>query len=1106
MQVVSRVRSALAVELPVRAIFEAPTVAQLVTRLAEARKVGPPLVRQERPERLPLSFAQQRLWFLDQLENSGCEYNMRAALRLRGELDVSALERAIRALIGCHEILRTRFDEYEGKPFQVIEPEVRIPLRVEDLSSLGGSERQEAIESALRREAEEPFDLREGPLLRMGLLRLEACDHILVWSCHHISSDGWSIAVFHRHLWLAYEAFREGGNNPLEPLPVQYADYALWQRGWMQGEVLEGLLEYWRGQLAGAATLELPADRPRPPRPSYSGARCSFELGAELSERLAEFNRREKVTAFMSLLAAFEVLLYRYSDQSDFTVGTPVANRGHVEVEGLVGFFVNSLVMRADLAGEPSFRELVGRVRRAALDAYEHQDLPFEKLVEELNPKRDMSRHPLFQVMFALQNAPREALKLSGLEVTRRLLASSTTRFDLELHLWAQGDGWSGSLIYSRDLFEEASIEAMVRHYVALLEGMLEEPERAVSLVPMMAEAERKRILVQWNATRVDYPRDRCIHEVFEEQVERTPEAIAVLFGDKTLTYRDLNIRSNRLAHNLRALGVGPDVLVGLCIERSQEMIVGLLGILKAGAAYVPIDPTHPRDRLTFIMADAGARKLITGKTRRPWLEECAAEVVRLNSEVSAGPDDAPAVMPVSPDSLAYILYTSGSTGQPKGVEVTHRSVVNLLHSLAETPGVTEADTVLALTTLSFDISVAEIFLPLSVGARIILAGEEAAVDVTLLKQLIEESQPTIIQATPSRWRLLLEAGWRAKPDLKIFCTGEALPRELTKQLTAMSPSVWNLYGPTETTVFSSIARVEEGPIHVGRPIANTRTYILDANSNPMPVGVPGELYIGGLGVSRGYRNRPELTAEKFLADPFDPDRKGRLFRTGDAARYLSGGEIEYLGRLDNQVKIRGFRIELGEIESVLMTYPGVRQAAVCVRERGGAEDKQLVGYVVMVQGSSTSSIEQELRAFLKNKLPDYMVPTAFVLLEKLPLTSTGKIDRHALPAPALVEERMGTIRPRDATERMVADAWSAVLDGTTIGVYDDFFQLGGHSLLAMRVVSRLRSASGLDIPLRVFFENASVAALAEYIEAARRTLTGTGDAPLVVDREELVL
>ena len=607
MQLVSRVRSTLGVELSVRAIFEAPTVAELSARLPRAGKPSAPLVRQERPERLPLSFAQQRLWFLDRLQGSSSEYTMREALCLEGEVDLAALERAIQALVDRHESLRTRFVQHdEGEPCQVIEP-LRIALRVEDLSGLEESQLQEAIDWTLGREAEERLDLRRGPLFRARLLKLGAREHILFWTCHHIISDGWSVAVFHRDLRLAYEAFCEGGENPFDRLQVQYADYAIWQRSWMQGKELERLLEYWQGQLAGAATLELPTDRPRPPRPSYSGGRYGFVLGPELSVVLGEFNRREKVTPFMSLLTAFEVLLWRYSGQAEFMVGTPMANRPDVELEGLIGFFVNTLVMRADVSGEPSFRELVGRVRRTALDGYQHGDLPFERLVEELNPERDMSRHPLFQVMFSLQNTPRQALTLNGVEVSPKLLPCSSSRFDLELHFQAQGDGWSGLLVYSRDLFEEASIEGMARHYVGLLEGMLEEPERAVSLLPMMGECERERITVGWNATGVEYPGDRGIHEVFEEQVRRSPQAIAVVFGERELSYGELDDRSSKLAGYLSSLGVGPGERVAICMEPSVEMIVGLLGILKAGGAYVPIDPKYPLERISFMLADSAA-------------------------------------------------------------------------------------------------------------------------------------------------------------------------------------------------------------------------------------------------------------------------------------------------------------------------------------------------------------------------------------------------------------------------------------------------------------------------------------------------------------------
>ena len=1047
---------------------------------------------------VPLSFAQERLWFLASLEPESSAYNLARTFRLRGVPNISALERALSEIVGRHEALRTVIADGGDGAVQVVLTEKISVLRTIDLSK-GAGGKQEAIRLA-QEEISRPFDLRTGPLFRACLLRLAPQDHIFTLTFHHIASDGWSRAIFDRELSTLYSAFCDGKTPDLQALPVQYGDYSLWQRQELVGEQMESHLRYWRHHLADAPTLELPTDRPRAARPSYRGACHPIALPVNLCAKLRDFNLRENVTPFMSLLAAFEVLLARYSGQRDIVVGTPIANRRFAELENLIGFFVNSLAVRCDLSGEPSFRDLVSRVRRTALDAYQHQDLPFEKLVEELNPKRDMSRHPLFQVMFAVQNAPRQVLALTDLEVSWQGMPLSSTRFDLELYLCTEGDDWSGWFVYSRDLFEEATIEGIVRQYVALLEGMLAQPERPVSLVPMMSDREREQILVEWNATSVDYPRDRCIHELFEERARRTPRAVAVECEGATLSYAELEMRSNAVARQLRRT-LSPRECVAACIERSPEMIVGLLGILKAGAAYVPMDPTHPQDRLAFIMADAGTRKLLTGRICRSPLEECAAEVIRLDREVSASAHDVPAVMPVSPDSLAYVMYTSGSTGHPKGVEVTHRSVVNLLNSLAEAPGIAAADRLLALTTLSFDISVAEIFLPLSVGARIILAGDEAVADAFLLKQLIEESQPTIIQATPSRWRLLLEAGWRAEPDMKIFCTGEALPRELGRQLTAMSRSVWNLYGPTETTVFSCIARVEERPVHIGRPIANTQIYLLDSHLNPVPVGVAGEIWIGGEGVASGYLNRPKLTAERFVQSPFVSGQ--RLYDTGDLGRFLADGNIEFLGRRDHQVKIRGFRIELGEIDCLLRQHPSVAARVVVVREDNG--QKQLVAYFVAAAADQPPA-PSELREFLRRKLPSYMVPSAFVVLEKLPLTPNGKIDQKALPAPALLEERIGTIRPRNATERMVADAWSAVIDGASIGVHDDFFQLGGHSLLAMGVVSRLRSASGLDIPLRVFFENASVAALAEYIEAARCTLTKTAGAPLVVDREELVL
>ena len=1104
-QVVSRVRSVLGVELTVQAIFEAPSVAELTARLPGAQKAIAPLLRQERPERLPLSFAQQRLWFLGQLDTSGVEYNVRTAWRLRGELNVNALERAIDALIGRHETLRTHFEEKEGEPFQVIESEVRIPLRVEDLSSLGENERQGAIESALRREAEEPFDLRDGPLLRVGLLRLGACDHILVWSCHHIISDGWSMAVFHRDARLAYEAFCDGGSNPLESLQIQYADYALWQRSWMQGRELERLLGYWRGQLAGAATLELPTDRPRPPKPSYLGGRHSFKLGPELSARMAEFNDREKeVTPFMSLLAAFEVLLYRYSGQVDFVVGTPVANRPNIELEGLIGFFVNTLAMRADLMGEPSFRKLVSRVRRGALDGYKHQDLPFEKLVEELNPGRDMSRHPLFQVMFALQNAPREALELRGVKVSRQLLPSLSTRFDLELHLWEQGDGWSGSLVYSRDLFDEATIEGMVRHYVALLEGILEEPDRPVSQVPMMAETERERILVQWNVTGVEYPRDRCIHQVFEEQVRRAPQAVAVVYGGgQELSYGELERRSVQLAGYLRSLGVGVGARVGICMEPSAEMIVGLLAILKAGGAYVPIDPGYPEERIVFMLAESEAGVLLSREGLAGRFSGKAIKIVCLDTgweSIEKVNDAGQQSRAAGPEDVAYVLFTSGSTGTPKGVCVPHRAVNRLVVN-CDYVRLGPEEAVAQISNCCFDAATFEIWGALLNGSRLVgIARERVLSAESFSAELARHGVTTLVVTTALFNELVHErANIFGKVRNVLFGGEEADPGAVRRVLESGGPPqrLLNVYGPTETTTFATAYEV--GPEHswarripIGRPIANTEVYVLDSHLNAVPVGVAGEICIGGDGVATGYLKRPELTEERFIASPFAGGR--RLYRTGDRGRFLADGNIEFLGRLDNQVKIHGFRIELGEIEAVLRQYPAVRESVVVVREDTPG-DKRLVAYIVALQGPVPA--ESELGGFLKEQLPAYMVPSTFMFLDELPLTPNGKVDRRALPAPdrgRLIQQ--GTcVAPRDILELRLTQIWEEILGLHPVGVTDNFFDLGGHSLLAVRLIARIHKQFGQKLPLPTLFHGATIERLAGVL---RRSPRPPSPSPLV--------
>ena len=1107
MQLVSRIRSAFGVEIALREVFDASTVAELVERVFRAKRAAPALVRQERSERLPLSHAQQRLWFLDRLEASSPAYSMQEALSVKGPLDVQALERAIQALVERHEILRTRFGEHEGEPFQVVEPLLRIPLPVDDLSGLEERQRQKAIDLVLRREAEEGFNLSEGPLLRVRLLQLGPREHILSWTWHHIISDGWSIALFHRDLRLAYEAFCEGEENPLERLEVQYADYAIWQRGWMQGDELKRLLGYWLGQLAGAQILELSTDRPRPPRPSYSGARCGFMLGRELSARLAEFNLREKVTPFMSLLAAFQVLLHRYSGRTDFMVGTPVTNRRRVELEKVIGIFVNSLVMRADLTREPCFRELVSRVRQTALVAYQHQDLPFEKLVEELNPERDTSRHPLFQVMFALQNAPREALSLKGLELSRRALPGSSTRFDLELHLWAQGDGWSGALVYSRDLFEEATIEGMVRHYVALLEGMLGEPECAVSLVPMMSEAERNRMVVQWNATRVEYPKDRCVHELFEEQARRRPRAVAVVYGGQELSYGELHDRSEKLAEYLRGEGVTAGTRIALGMDRSLEMILGMLAVLKAGGVYVPLDPAYPAERLVFLLNEVEASLILTVAEAASRFPPTAAKVICLNRDWSlidghsartSGTTEAPAA--VTSRDLAYVIFTSGSTGAPKGVAVSHRAITRLVlntNYLELGP----QDRIAHLSNVCFDAATFEIWGALLNGACIVLVPKAVVLDPERFAVELERGKVSTLLLTTALFNEMAVANDQIFQGVKqVLFGGEAVNPETVRCVLAGGGAprrLLHVYGPTECTTFATyypVMHVEKdaATIPIGRPISNTTTYVLDEHGNPVPVGVPGELYLGGPGVAQGYLNQAELTRGKFVADPFAADNTQRLYRTGDIVKYLADGNIEFIGRADGQVKIRGYRIELGEIDNALLDQPGVAQGAARVFTDKG-QDQRLVAYVVPRADRRTSVAQPSpgkldltaLREGLLRRLPDYMMPSAFVVVDKLPLTPNGKIDRQALPAPERPVE--GFRAPGTPQEEILCEIFSDILSVERVGIDDNFFELGGHSLLATRVISQLRACLAMEVPMRALFDNPTIRELAEFIESSRR-------------------
>jgi len=1029
---------------------------------------------------LELSYAQQRLWFLQQWEGGGALYNIGRGWWLQGPLDVARLREAVTRLIARHDSLRTVFLSTQGQPQQQVLADLAVELPLVDLGALPAEQaRAQALAQALAL-ARQGFDLTQAPLLRLALIRVAESTHLLVLVIHHIISDGWSMRVFCRELAALYA----GKGEQLPALPVQYLDYAQWQRADLQRAALERQLAYWRARLAGLTTLALPIDRPRPPAQSHRGARHALALSADLSAALKQLSQGERVTLYMLLLAAFQVLLARYSGQDDIAVGSPIAGRTRLEFEGLIGFFVNTLVLRTDLSGNPRFRDLLARVREGALDAYAHQEVPFEKLVEELNPERDVSHNPLIQAMFALQNAPGGELTLPGLEVTVQALDTPTAKFDLTLTLSEGPAGLGGTLEYATDLFDAATIARMAAHFTTLLEGIVAHPETPIAQIPLLTPAERHQLLEEWNDTAADYPKDRCIHQLFDEQAARTPRAVAVVFEDQQLTYGELNARANQLAHYLRSKGVGPDVLVGLCLERSPELLVGILGILKAGGAYVPLDPAYPAQRLAFMLVDAAVPVLLTQHPLRDTLPPTAAMLVCLDAappELQQQPTHNPTTL-AHPHHLAYVIYTSGSTGTPKGVMIEHRSLLNYVVWLQHDFPLAPSDRMLQSTPTSFDISILELFWPLLAGAPLEIAPPGAHRSANELIDLVRRREITVLQVVPNMLGAIIEEGGLTKLESlrRVFTAGEALGADLVRRFhTQSAAELVNGYGPTETTVYSTFWRcdpVDARPVvPIGRPLANTRVWILDAHGAPVPVGVAGEIYLAGDGVARGYLGRSDLTARRFVPDPFAADAHARMYRTGDRARYLPDGNIEFLGRLDTQVKLRGFRIELGEIEAVLAQQPQVHEAAVIVREDVPGE-KRLVAYVV-ARGDAIAAAD--LRAFAKQLLPDYMLPAAFVLLPALPLMPNGKVDRSALPAPAYQSSEPGHEPPRTPMERALAKAMAEVLNQDRVGLNDNFFELGGHSLLAVQLMNRIRHDLNIDLSLRQLFETPTVSGLA---------------------------
>jgi len=1022
------------------------------------------------------SFAQQQLWFLEQLQPGLVAYNLALAVRLSGPLAPDCLESALRTIIERHESLRTTFRHGTGSPEQVVTTENAFRLLLVDLSSSSSDGREEEALHLASIEGQRPFDLTNGPLLRAVLYRLESEHHVLMVSMHHIVSDGWSIGVFMQELGAAYDSISTGLDIALPELPVQYLDYSEWQWDFLQGEQYERLLSYWRDRLHGAPSiLEIPADHPRPAVERHLGTQLRFDVPLSVAQKAVMLARHEGMTLFMVLLAVFKVLLFRYTGQADILVGSPIAGRERPELEGLIGLFANTIVLRTDLAGDHSFRGVLKRVRDTCLGAYANQAMPFHKLVEELRPQRDLSHNPIFQVEFALQNTPFRPLSLRNLTIKPLKLERRAAHYDLSLHIEETSTGLAGLFEYNTDLFEADSLSRMSGHFLTLLSAAMAKPDSRISELPLLTDGEREQILMAWNATNRAYP-EKNIPRLIEEQVRRTPMATALVFKDRAMTYEELNLRANQLARYLRRLGVGPEVLVGICIERSFEMVVGLLGILKAGGAYVPIDPLYPADRQAHMVQDSCAAVLLTQAKLAAGLAKTGPQILALDTdweEIAREPAEN-LENSAGPDNLAYVIYTSGSTGNPKGVEICHRAVVNFLNSMRITPGIEPGDTLLSVTTLSFDIFGLELWLPLVTGAKMVIVSHEVAMDGTALADAMLRNGATVMQATPSTWRLLLQSGWKGDTKLKILCGGEAWPQDLAEQLLPKCQTLWNMYGPTETTIWSAVQEVRGDGVLVGHPIANTQFYVVDSHLQPVPVGLPGELLIGGDGLARGYFNRPEFTSEKFIPDPFKANGNCRLYRTGDLVRYRPDGLLEFLGRIDHQVKIRGFRIELGEIETALKRDARVQQAVVVVRE-DTPDDKRLVAY--FVPSDERPPDISDLRNLLKLHLPDYMVPSDFVALRELPLTPNGKIDRKALRPPERTRApEIEYVAPRDAFEKYLCEAWAGVLGVDRVGIRDNFFDLGGHSLLAVQLWRSVqRILPGEQLPLSALLEAPTV-------------------------------
>jgi amino acid adenylation domain-containing protein len=1065
-----------------RALFE--------NRLAEssATKIhSTPLLRAGNGPPVP-SFGQERLWAIEQMERGTALYIICFAVSMKGELDTAALKSALIAVVSRHETLRTR---YRMSADGLLELEIsapgEFPLSVEDLSAVEQSQRESRLSAALRAEANRPFALDREPVFRAALYKLAECEHVLQLTMHHVAADAWSKGVLLRDLAAFYNAAATGAEPQLPELPIAFSDYARWQREQMAGPEGERLIAYWKDKIDGSSfVLPLPTDRPRPANQTFLGASRLYSMPVTLASEIKRFCLREKVTPYMVTLAALYAVLARYTGQNDLLVGSPIASRTRIETEDLVGFFTNTVILRGNVDGDPDFRELLHRVRETALEAFAHQELPLELLIGKIHPERDPSRSPVFQVMLVFQNAPTSAAGFHRLETSIQRVRPETSMFDMTIELLPSGEALDGVIQFNTDLFDAVTIDRLWGHFASYLQQAIAAPEKKVAAISPLAAAERRQLLVEWNTTERAYPRATPLAELVEAQVERTPNAVAVVYGEQHLTYRELNQRANQLAHELRKHDAAPDRLVGICLERSIGLVVALLAVVKAGAAYLPLDPLLPPERFSYVLADSGVGVVVTGQNLRGKFQDFAGTTILMeDAALNANPRDNLAVR-VGPEDLAYLIYTSGSTGKPKGVQIPRRALTNFLWSMREWLQISEQDRLLAVTTISFDIAGMEIWLPLLVGAQIVVADRESTVDGSALRTLLERHGITFLQATPVTWQLLFDAGWKGKPDLQAVCGGEAMPQELAVRLAPAVKRLWNLYGPTETTIWSTGYLVKDGrePVLIGRPVANTKCYIVDGQLEPVPVGVPGNLNIGGDGLARGYLNSPELTAEKFVADPFCGNG-ARMYLTGDLARYRADGNIECLGRLDHQVKIRGYRIELGEIEAALKELPGIEQALVIAREDSPGE-KRLAAYLVARAGQTPEPAQLQSR--LQQCLPEFMVPAAYVFLDRLPVSPNGKIDRKALPPPGSVlppaHSGPGEFVPAgNRTEEKIAAIFARVLGVSEVGATGDFFNLGGHSMNATRAVALLNTEFGTAFPVRVLFQAHTVRQLAAIVD-----------------------